>query len=332
MLLSLRTGWRGRPAEVDVLSLGATLCAWRIGDRDLLLGPPPTEEAYLAQDKYFGALVGRVANRIAGAGFDLDGRHYELTANQGRNCLHGGVPGFHTRLWELVEKRQNAVKLQLLSPDGEAGFPGNLEVTVIYRLLEEGESLVLEMEYLAHSDRATLCSLTQHSYFNLGGHQTGHLEGHELRVLSHEVTENDADQVPTGRRLPVEGTALDYREFRSLSCELDHNFILADGSRPAPQLVAELRGHGLLLQVESTQPGMQVYTAGFLAGDAGKEGLRYGPGSAVCLECQSWPDAIHHEDFPSIVLRPGEVYRECTRYRLFQEEDQPCPPLPRKEV
>lgn len=316
--------------SAQVLTLGGILRSFRVpapeGSRDIVLGCE-TVEAYENQDKYFGALVGRVANRIGGAAFDLNGVHYPLAANNGPNCLHGGLRGFDRAVWEAHEEN-GALVLKHNSPDGEEGFPGNLEVQVTYSLSEDG---TLTLDYQARSDQDTLCNLTNHSYFNLLGHAHGSLEGQTIQILADAITEMDENSTPTGTILPVEGTPFDLREPMELTKGLamdhpqlklgngyDHNFVLHHQSCGPLKPAARATGGGLCLECRTTQPGMQLYTANFLEGDAGKEGASYGRRSAFCLETQIWPDAIHHEKFPCVVLRGGESYHHTTTYRVTQ--------------
>ena len=314
--------------SAQVLTLGGILRAFRVpapeGSRDIVLGCETVEE-YEAQDKYFGALVGRVANRIGGACFDLNGVHYPLAANNGPNCLHGGLRGFDRAVWAAREER-GALVLTYESPDGEEGFPGNLEVQVTYSLGEDGS---LTIDYQARSDQDTLCNLTNHSYFNLLGHACGCLEGQSVQILAEAITEMDENSTPTGALLPVEGTPFDLREPVEMSRGLamdhpqlklgngyDHNFVLHHRPCGPLKLAARATGGGLCLECLTTQPGLQFYTANFLEGDRGKEGVCYAPRSAFCLETQAWPDAIHHENFPCVVLGGGESYRHTTTYRV----------------
>ena len=229
---------------------------------DVALGFDSLED-YRRQDKYLGALVGRVANRIGGASFDLNGAHYPLAANNGPNCLHGGLRGFDRAVWEAREEN-GALVLKLSSPDGEEGFPGNLEVQVTYSLSEDG---TLTLDYQARSDRDTLCNLTNHSYFNLLGHAHGSLEGQKLQILADAITEMDENSTPTGTILPVEGTPFDLREPVELTKGLamdhpqlklgngyDHNFVLHHQSCGPLKLAARATGGGLCLECRTTQP------------------------------------------------------------------------------
>ena len=318
--------WTARAGgyRADVLTYGGILRSFVVEGRDVVLGCDTLAD-YEKQDKYFGALVGRVANRIGGAAFDLNGKHYSLAANNGPNCLHGGIHGFHEAVWEAAIRHGKLV-LSHISPDGEEGLPGTLRAEVSYDLTSDG---MLTLDYRAVSDQDTLCNLTNHSYFNLMGHGYGSLEGQRVQIYASAITENDANSTPTGALLAVEGTPFDLkipREFlRGLAMEhpqltvgngYDHNFVL--GTQPVCpfELAARVTGGGLCLECYTTQPGLQLYTANYLDGVPGKGGAVYGPRSAFCLETQNWPDAIHHSAFPSPVLRAGEEYRHTTAYRL----------------
>lgn len=316
------------PYVAQVLTYGGVLHSFIVptadGSRDIVLGYDSLAE-YEAQDKYLGALVGRVANRIGGAAFDLNGIHYPLAANNGPNCLHGGLRGFDRAVWKAQEEN-GALVLTHVSPAGEEGFPGTLEVKVTYTLTEDG---TLTLDYQAKSDADTLCNLTNHSYFNLLGHAHGSLEGQQVQIWADAITETDADSTPTGVLLPVEGTPFDLRTPRdflqglamehpqlTLGNGYDHNFTLRSEPVSPLGLVAKVTGGGLSLECRTTQPGLQLYTANYLDGSSGKAGATYGPRSAFCLETQAWPDAIHHPNFPSVVLKAGEEYHHTTSYRV----------------
>ena len=317
----------------QVLTYGGILRSFTVpapgGSRDIVLGCETLED-YETQDKYLGALVGRVANRIGGAAFELNGKRYALAANSGPNCLHGGVRGFNQAVWRAREEN-GALALTHVSPDGEEGFPGTLEVQVTYALGADG---ALRLDYRARSDADTLCNLTNHSYFNLLGHDAGTLAGQRAEIFADAITQADENSTPTGVLLPVEGTPFDLRKPRdfleglsmdhpqlTLGNGYDHNFVLHAAPVSPLSPAARVTGGGLALECLTTQPGLQLYTANYLDGTPGKGGASYGPRSAFCLETQSWPDAIHHENFPSPVLRAGELYRHTTVYRV-----RACPP------
>lgn len=314
--------------RAQVLTYGGVLRSFTVpspeGERDIVLGYDSLSE-YEKQDKYLGALVGRVANRIGSASFDLNGKHYDLAANNGPNCLHGGLCGFDRAIWKAQEN-DGALVLTHTSPDGDEGFPGTLEVSVTYSLTDDG---VLTMDYEAASDADTLCNLTNHSYFNLLGHACGSLDGQQVQVWADAITETDADSTPTGALLPVEGTPFDLRTPRDFQQGLamehpqltlgngyDHNFTLRSQPVSPLGLVARVIGGGLCLECYTTQPGLQLYTANYLDGSPGKQGACYGPRSAFCLETQAWPDSVHHSNFPSVLLPAGTVYHHTTAYKV----------------
>ncbi|WP_455581008.1 aldose epimerase family protein [Dysosmobacter sp.] len=309
--------------SVELLPFGAAVRAIWVPDRDgrlrdVCLGYDTAEE-YKTHDACFGGTIGRCANRIGGAGFVIGGRVCRLTANEGENTLHGGAEGFHKQLWD-DRCGENSVTFSLLSPDGQEGFPGNLRVEVTYTLLGG----TLTAEYWARSDDDTVVNLTDHTYFNLAGHNGGPVGDHRLTVLASAYTPAGAGNVPTGEIAPVEGTALDLRHGEwvkealrqselAASRGYDHNYVLDDGKRAAELWCPRT---GISLEVSTTLPGMQVYTAGFLTPRTGKGGAAYGPGHAVCLEPQFFPDAVHHENFPSPILRSGQEYRQSISYRF----------------
>ncbi|MBQ4425815.1 MAG: galactose mutarotase [Lachnospiraceae bacterium] len=310
--------------EAEILTLGATLRALRVPDknaalRDVVLGYD-SAEAYFRGGAYFGATVGRFANRIAGAAFELDGKTYRLSANEGVNQLHGGPDGFHRRIWTPIILNEAEAVFRLSSPDGDMGFPGNLSVEVLYSLAVPGE---LRLEYKAVSDRKTVVSLTNHSYFNLNGHASGEVGDHFLSAAALSYTPTGAGLIPTGEILPVEGTAMDLRMGRTLADVFDdprlaatrgydHNFMLEPGVKEAACLTSP--ESGLSLHVITDCPAMQIYTAGFTGEQAGKDGAVYQDHNAVCLETQIGPDAMHHDNFPSPVLEAGREYHSETIY------------------
>lgn len=292
--------------------------------RDVVLGYDDPA-AYLDDRYYLGALVGRYANRIGGAAFPLDGRTVRVTANQGRNHLHGGARGFDRVIWAMEpfdRPSARGVVLTYTSPDGEEGFPGTLRTRVTYTLTDE---LTWEVEFAAESDRPTPVNLTQHSYFNLGGEGT--VRAHTLRVDADRYLPLDAEQIPTGQLAPVEGTAFDLRRARQLgelldqpalaASSLDNSFVLRRRSQPDAMVDAAVlsdAASGLALAVSTTEPSVHCYAAKYLDDVPGKRGRRYGPHDALCLETQHFPDSPNHADFPSTIVRPGAPLRSRTRF------------------
>ncbi|MFG2646775.1 aldose epimerase family protein [Streptomyces sp. NPDC048436] len=256
---------------------------------------------------YFGALVGRYANRIADAGFTLDGRAYRLARNNAPNSLHGGDTGFDKRVWEAAEVA-HGVRLSLVSADGDEGYPGRLAVSATYTLDEAGG---LRIAYEARTDAPTVVNLTNHTYWNLAGAGSGGAGGHEVRIDASRFTPTDGTQIPTGAYEDVDGTRFDFRAARKVGAGIDHNYVLDKGLTAEPVEVAELSdaASGRVLTIATTEPGLQLYTA-----DHFDEGLPFAPGDGVALETQHFPDSPNRPEFPSTVLRPGEVYRSETVY------------------
>lgn len=330
--VELFTLTNGNGLEVRAISYGAIIQSILVPDAtgrlaDITLGCD-TLEGYLAGTPHFGAVVGRYANRIARGRFTLDGRTYHLATNNGPNHLHGGNRGFDTFNWRgAVFDLGDAVGVAFsrVSPDGEEGYPGNLPTRVTYTLTERNELII---DFLATTDRATPVNLAQHAYFNLRGESAGEILGHMLQIFAEAFTPVDADLIPTGAILPVDGTPLDFRTPAAIGARIDadhpqirlgsgydHNYVLR--TKPASGLVHAARvvepGTGRTLDVHTTEPGMQLYTGNFLSGKViGKNGTRYGRRSAFCLETQHFPDSPNQPEFPSTILRPGSEYRSRT--------------------
>ncbi|GGS43998.1 aldose epimerase family protein [Streptomyces cinerochromogenes] len=298
--------------RVRVLSYGGIVQSVEVPDgagrtTDVVLGFPELA-GYLAHpEPYLGAVIGRYANRIAGGRFCLDGRTYALARNNGPNSLHGGERGFDKRVWD-VEPVAHGLRLSRVSPDGEEGFPGRLAVTVTYTLTESG---ALRIVYEADTDAPTVVNLTQHTYWNLSGSGSGPAGTHELRLAASRYTPADADLIPAGEPADVTGTRFDFRTARRTGSGYDHNFVLDKGVTGAAEEVAELYdpASGRRLTVATTEPGLQLYTADHLSGP-------FSPGAGIALETQHFPDSPNRPDFPSTVLRPGEVFRSETVYAL----------------
>ena len=313
----------------QILTFGATLRALSVPDRDgvrqdVVLGYDTLEE-YESQDGYLGAVVGRYANRIAGGRFSLNGTVYTLACNNGPNHLHGGVVGFSYRVWTVEELTSDRAVLSLVSPDGEEGYPGRLQVQVTYQL--EGDSLTLR--YRSLCDRDTVCNLTNHAYFNLAGQGSGPVLDQEIQLFAQSYTPADATSIPTGSIDPVAGTPMDFRTLTPLGAHIqepfqqlefgrgyDHNFVV-DGPvgtlRPAARAYAPQTG--IAMEADTTLPGVQLYTANFIdEGRPGKNGASYGPRHAFCLETQFFPDSPNHPKFPSCLLRAGTPREDVTRF------------------
>ncbi|MCH0565236.1 MULTISPECIES: aldose epimerase family protein [unclassified Streptomyces] len=295
--------------RVRVLSYGGIVQSVRVPDREgrageVVLGFPGLDGYLNRPEPYLGALVGRYANRIAGARFALDGRTYALAPNEGAHSLHGGAGGFDKRVWD-VEPTGHGLRLTRVSPHGEEGFPGRLEVAATYTLDEAG---ALHVAYEAVTDAPTVVNLTNHSYFDLAGSGRA-ATGHVLRLAASRYTPVGPDLIPTGELADVSGTRFDFRTARRTDSGYDHNFVLDKGVTAAPVEVAELHDplSGRVLTVATTEPGLQLYTADHL-------GEPFVPGQGVALETQHFPDSPNRPGFPSTVLRPGGTYRSETVY------------------
>lgn len=255
---------------------------------------------------YFGAIIGRYANRIANGTFSIDNRTYHLFINNGRNSIHGGLKGFDKVFWNVEKRNDYSYSLTYQSPDGEEGYPGNLNVEVIYTLKEK-EFII---EYLATTDQATHLNLTNHSYFDLSAGKDPNILNHRLFLNADNYTEVDNDAIPTGRMLPVDGV-MDFRKIKSMGENIDqvkggydHNYVLKRSESPAARVSHPSSGR--IMEVYTTEPGIQFYTGNFL--DPKHSGF--------CLETQHFPDTPNHENFPSTLLKSGEKFKSMTRYKF----------------
>jgi len=315
---------------VRVCDLGATLVEVHLPDRDgviadVALGFDSAAGYQSSANPYFGATVGRVAGRIAGAEFSLDGRSYRLAAGEPPHALHGGPDrALSAVLWEVVRTADDEVVLTYTSPDGEEGYPGNVTVTARYTL--HGDTL--EVHYEAVTDAATPVNLTNHAYWNLAGAGSGTILDHELQIFASRFTPSDRELIPTGEIAPVVGTAVDFQRPRRIGDRIDkvsapptlgydHNLLLADDARGL-RAAARLRdpASGRRLELETNQPGVQLYTGNRLDGQRGKGAQVYDRFGGVCLEPQAPPDAVHRPEFPSVILRPGETYSHISVFRF----------------
>ena len=300
--------------RLKLLTLGAIVQDMRLDgvDHPLVLGADSLAP-YLGSMQYFGAMVGRYANRIAQGEFSLDGQKYHLSRNAlGRHCLHGGQQGSAARLWSIADLQTDRAVFKLTLPDGEMGFPGTLDVQLCIAL----RASELEFDIRATCDRDTVCNFSHHGFFILD--DSGSLARHRLQIDANSYLPVDDDQIPTGEIAPVTGTQFDFRTAQNLDgVVLDHNFCLSNARtalRSVVRLGSDLSGLGL--QMETTEPGVQVYTANHLPKpDArGLGGRHYGRHAGIALEAQIWPDAPNQPSFPSAALRPGETYHHKTRY------------------
>ncbi len=319
--------------RVRVIEFGAVITSIETPDRqgrsaNVVLGLPDLR-GYETVSPSFGAVVGRFANRIAGGRFTLDGTEYRLLTNDRGSTLHGGPGNFGLRLWQAREADETGLTLVRRSPNGEEGFPGNLDVEVRYGIPEEG---VLRLTMRAFTDRPTPVNLTNHSYFNLAGEGSGDVLGHRLRLEADAFLPTDPAQLPTGEIRPVAGTPFDFRTERPIGEGIrtgdpqivagkgyDHAFVLRGAEEGRLRLAAACHEPvgGRRLEVWTTQPSLQLYTGNTLDGTlVGPSGRTYRAGDAVCFETQGYPDAPNHPNFPSAILRPGQVFEAVTEFRF----------------
>jgi len=320
--------------EAEISDFGGIVVSLKTPDRDgvpedIVLGYDTLDE-YVGDTNYFGCIVGRYANRIAGGGFSMGSTRYSLARNDGENHLHGGLKGFNKVLWHATESSEPgcvSVSLSYVSPDGEEGYPGNLEVKVKYSLSDDGELMI---DYKAEADKATHCNLSQHSYFNLKGAGNGDILDHFLTINSDSFTPIDGGLIPTGELRRVEGTPIDFTVPTLIEARIneqdeqlifaggyDHNWALNTDNSETPAVTLHEPGSGRILEVYTTEPGLQFYSGNFLSSETnGKRGKRYPRRGALCLETQHFPDSPNKPHFPSTLLEPGETYRQTTVYRF----------------
>lgn len=322
---------------VKIISRGATLTEWHVPDKDgkmadVVFGFDDVAGYESKDNGYFGATVGRVANRIKGGKFTINGKEYQVPINDGPNALHGGLKrSFDKVVWDgqpFENDKGQGVVFKYVSPDGEEGYPGTLTTQVTYTLTDKNE---LKIDYEAQTDKATPINLTNHAYFNLHGAGAPTILDHELMIAADHYTPIDETLIPTGEIAPVEGTPLDFREFHKIGERVDqlndkpgkgydHNFVLnnQDGDLALAAKVREPKS-GRVLSVYTTEPGVQFYGGNFLNGVKGKDGKPYAYRSGFCLETQHYPDSVNQPKFPSVVLKPGETYKHTCIYQISAE-------------
>ncbi len=312
--------------QCRVLDYGTIISELHVPDRygnmgDVVLGFDNLPQ-YLQGHPYFGCTVGRFANRIARGRFTLDGKDYQLAVNNGPNHLHGGLKGFDKVVWRSEPQGASAVKFLHVSPDGDEGFPGTLEVSVEVSLTDENE---LRLDYTAKCDQATPLNLTNHSYFNLA--TQGNILGHELMLTARRYTPVDETSIPTGEIRDVTGSPMDFTtpiaigarfsQLKNQPVGYDHNFVLDNEGKLVRFARAFDPGSGRVMEAFTTEPGVQLYTSNYMDGTLkGKGGLYYSQHSGFCLETQHYPDSVNQPQFPSSILRPGQLYRQTTIYKF----------------
>jgi aldose 1-epimerase len=324
--------------ELRVTNYGGIIVSLRVPDKngslaDVVLGYDNLD-GYLTNPAYFGAIVGRYANRIANGKFTVDGAEYHLAKNNRPNSLHGGLKGFNKAIWHaepFTNEQGSGLILTYTSKDGEEGYPGNLKTKVTYTLTDKNE---LQIDYEATTDKATPVNLTSHGYFNLAGEGSGDILKHELMLNADRFTPVDQTLIPTGELRPVKGTPMDFTKSTPVGARIndsydqllighgyDHNFVV-NRKGDDLQLAAHVREpqSGRVLEVYTTEPGVQLYTGNFLDGTIkGKQGHVYNKHGALCLETQHFPDSPNHPDFPTTLLRPGQTYHSRTVYKFSIE-------------
>lgn len=322
-----------RGMEVGLSDYGARVVSILVPDKngkpvDVVLGFNSIDDYLEAVESFYGVTVGRYANRIANGSFTLEGKEYQIPPNNGPNALHGGNDSFNKRVWDRRVNDFEKAEFYLVSPDGENGFPGNLTISVAYSITEKNELII---QYRAETDAPTVLSLTNHTFFNLNGEGEDAITNHEVLVNADSFLPVNEFQIPLGVLQTVEGTEFDFRESRLINKALqssdpqillakgiDHNFVLnTDGSLDTAAAKVVSPQTGIQVEVFTTEPGMQLYTGNSLSGkDIGKQGKPYEQYGAFCLETQKFPDSPNQPDFPSCILKSGEVFTSETRYRF----------------
>ena len=313
-----------------VTDFGATLHSLFVPDkdgvlRDVVWGYDSVQEYEIDNGPFFGATVGRIANRTGGAVVTIDGVDYKMEANERTNCLHSGSQCYHVRMWN-AEILENAVRFSILSPDGDQGLPGNFDISVTYEVTDNNG---LKITYDGISDKDTYVSMTNHSYFNLDGETSDSILEHELWLNADAFTRVNNEMISTGEILDVTGTAMDFRTAKTFGQDInndeeplnigsgyDHNFVLS--AHAADEAIAKVvsKESGIEMEIFTDCPGMQIYTGNFLLDKTGKGGRSYPNRSAVAFETQQFPDAMHHDNFPSPLVKAGETFHTETEYRF----------------
>jgi aldose 1-epimerase len=318
--------------RLTAMTLGGRIMSLHVPDRhgtagNIVLGYESPSQ-YLHGNTYYGAMIGRYGNRIAQGKFILDGRVYTLATNNGSNALHGGPKGFHNVFWTVTQRGSDVLDMSYMSKDGEEGYPGDLQVNVRYTLSDKNE---LVIDYLATTDKVTIVNLTHHSFFNLAGDGSGDILDHTLRINADRFCPVKVGLIPTGELKPVKGTPFDFLNANTIGAMInskdeqlqfgkgyDHNWVLnkKDAELSLAASVSE-ENSGRKMEVWTTEPGLQFYSGNFLDGSDKGPGGTYDFRSGFCLEAQHFPDSPNHPEFPSTVLRPGDVYKQKTIYKFL---------------
>lgn len=316
---------------IEVSDFGATLYSLSVPDkagklRDVVLGYDSPIGYEGPSRTFFGVTVGRNANRIAGGRFELNGKTYQIDQNQNGNNLHSGLDFYSFRVWNVVETTENSITFGLHSPDGDQGYPGAVDIKVTYSLTEDNG---IKIDYYALPEEDTILNLTNHSFFNLNGHDSGSILEQTLWMDADAFTPTDETLIPTGEITPVEGTPMDFREKKPIGRDIkenyealtiaggyDHNWCFNNKGKFAKVIEMSSDESGITMEVYTDLPGVQVYAGNYLKNELGKHENVYKQYQGICFETQAYPDAIHHENFPSTVCKKGEVYKTTTIYRF----------------
>lgn len=324
-------------AELCVTNYGAKIVSLMVPDRDgkltdVVTGHKSIADYLTSEEPYFGAICGRYGNRIAKGRFEIDGTVYDqLAINNGPNSLHGGLKGFNAKVWDATQKDEQTIELQLISPDGEEGFPGELQTAVTYQLTEDNEVII---SYRAVTTKPTVLNLTNHSYFNLSGAGDPYVGDHLLQINANYYLPTDETAIPYGPKEPVEGTPMDFRTPHTVGERInddfeqlhfgkgyDHTYILnKEGEELSFCARCNSPKTGIVMETFTTEPGVQLYTGNWMTGNfEGKPGQRYPERAALCLETQHFPDSPNKPEYPSTLLRPGETFVSTTIYKFSME-------------
>ncbi len=324
---------KSKTISVAITNYGARVVSCLIPDKngihtDIVVGFKSIENYFKADCPYYGAIIGRFANRIAHGKFTLDGKNYQLELNNGPNALHGGSNGFHNRVWDVLQHEEKYLELSYLSLDGEDGYPGTMTTKVLYTITDDNE---FKIDYEISTDKKTIANITNHNFWNLNGEGSGDILHHELKIHSKKMIEIDANSIPTGIKA-VEDTPFDFSEFHKIGKRInadyeqlkngngyDHNFCLDKGFTTSPELIAIAKGDisGIVMEVSTTEPGLQFYSGNFMEGkDVFKSGKSDEYRTAFCLEAQHFPDSPNQPTFPTTVKEPSEIYRSTTIHKF----------------
>ncbi len=321
--------------EVTLTNYGARIVSLMVPDKegklvDVVTGHPNIQDYLTSEEPYFGATCGRYGNRIAKGKFSIDGVLYDqLAINNGPNNLHGGAKGFNFHVWDAVQLNESSVEFSRVSPDGEEGFPGTLRVKITFTLTDDN---AVDIQYWAETDKPTVVNLTNHSYFNLSGEGDPDACDHLLRINADSYLPTDDTAIPYGDAAPVEGTPMDFRTLSVVGSRInepfeqliygkgyDHTYVLNKKHEDEYSFCAECISPktGIVMEVFTTEPGVQLYTANWMTGNfIGKNGHNYPMRAAICLETQHYPDSPNHANYPSVVLRPQETFESHTQFRF----------------